>query len=164
MVSLHDLAEYRRRHRAEHTLTTVGRIIFNERVERALEDALGDEYDPETYGFVNTPLKKRDMSEVIEHLVDVHGPYATALVLDAFKDLGFHFATQAGNTISKNTVVNPPDPEAILEGYESQVGEIHDQYDMGLITQEERKEAVVDKWTAATDEVGEAMQRNLDEL
>ena len=65
-VSLHDLAEYRRRHHTDHTLTTVGRIIFNERVERALEDALGDEYDPSTYLFVNTPLKKRNMSEVIE--------------------------------------------------------------------------------------------------
>ena len=104
------------------------------------------------------------MNEVIERLVDVHGPYATALVLDAFKDLGFHFATQAGITISKNDVVIPPDKEEILEGYESEVGEIQDQYDMGLITQEERKEAVVEKWTAATDEVGEAMQDNLDHL
>ncbi len=164
MVSLHDLAEYRRRHRTEHTLTTVGRIIFNERVERALEDALGDEYDPDTYLFVNRPLKKRDMSEVIERLVDVHGPYATALVLDAFKDLGFHFATRAGITISKNDVVIPPDKEQILEGYEKEVGEIQDQYDMGLITDEERKEAVVEKWTSATDDVGEAMQRNLHHL
>ncbi|HWN26729.1 MAG TPA: DNA-directed RNA polymerase subunit beta', partial [Actinomycetospora sp.] len=164
MVSLHDLAEYRRRHRTEHTLTTVGRIIFNERVERALEDALGDEYDPDTYLFVNRPLKKRDMSEVIERLVDVHGPYATALVLDAFKDLGFHFATQAGITISKNDVVIPPEKDQILEGYEKEVGEIQDQYDMGLITDEERKEAVVEKWTRATDEVGIAMQDNLHHL
>jgi DNA-directed RNA polymerase subunit beta' len=164
MVSLHDLAEYRRRHRTEHTLTTVGRIIFNERVERALEDALGDEYDPETYEFVNRPLKKRDMSEVIESLVAVHGPYATALVLDAFKDLGFHFATQAGITISKNDVVIPPNKGEILEGYEKEVGEIQDQYDMGLITDEERKEAVVEKWTSATEDVGQAMQDNLHHL
>jgi DNA-directed RNA polymerase subunit beta' len=164
MVSLHDLAEYRPRHTSEHKLTTVGRIIFNERVERALEDALGDEYDPSTYEFVNTPLKKRDMGEVIERLVGVHGPYATALVLDAFKDLGFHFASQAGITISKNDVVIPPDKDEILEGYEKDVAEIQDQYDTGLITQEERKEAVVEKWTAATEDVGEAMQRNLDHL
>jgi DNA-directed RNA polymerase subunit beta' len=101
---------------------------------------------------------------VIERLVDVHGPYATALVLDAFKDLGFHFASQAGITISKNDVVIPPDKDEILEGYENQVGEIQDNYDMGLITQEERKEAVVEKWTAATEDVGEAMQRNLSPL
>ena len=164
MVSLHDLAEYRRRHRTEHTLTTVGRIIFNERVERALEDALGEEYDPESYLFVNRPLKKRDMSEVIERLVDVHGPYATALVLDAFKDLGFHFATQAGITISKNDVVIPPTKGEILEGYEKEVAEIQDQYETGLITDEERKEAVVEKWTSATEDVGQAMQDNLHHL
>jgi DNA-directed RNA polymerase subunit beta' len=164
MVSLHDLAEHRRRHRDDHTLTTVGRIIFNERVERALEEALGDEYDPSTYEFVNKPLRKRDMAEVIEDLVDVHGPYATALVLDAFKDLGFHFATQAGITISKNDVVIPPSKDEILDRIEGDVSEIQDQYDMGLITQEERKEAVIEKWTAATDEVGEAMQDNLDRL
>src|ERR671911_733159 len=163
-VSLHDLAEYRRRHTTDHILTTVGRIIFNERVQRALEEALGEEFDPESYEFVNKPLRKRDMNQVIERLVELHGPYATAMVLDAFKELGFHFASQAGITISKNDVVIPPDKETILEGYESQVGEIQDQYDMGLITQEERKEAVVEKWTAATDEVGEAMQRNLHEL
>jgi DNA-directed RNA polymerase subunit beta' len=163
-VKLHDLAEYRRRHRTEHTLTTVGRIIYNERIERALEDALGEEYDPDSYEFVNTPLKKRDMAQVIEGLVDQHGPYATALVLDAFKELGFHFATQAGITISKNDVVIPPDKEEILERYEGEVAEIQDQYDMGLITQDERRVAVTDRWQAATDEVGEAMQRNLDRL
>ena len=85
-------------------------------------------------------------------------------MLDAFKDLGFHFATQAGITISKNDVVIPPTKEEILERYEDEVGEIQDQYDTGLISQEERHEAVVEKWNAATDEVGQAMQDNLDEL
>ena len=163
-VKLHDLAEYRRRHREDHVLTTVGRIIFNERIERALEETLEDDYDPATYEFVNRPLKKRDMADVIEGLVDLHGPYATALVLDAFKDLGFHFATQAGITISKNDVVIPPQKDEILDRYEGEVGEIQDQYDTGLISQEERHEAVVEKWTRATDEVGEAMQNNLHHL
>ena len=104
------------------------------------------------------------MADVIEGLVDLHGPYATALVLDAFKDLGFHFATQAGITISKNDVVIPPQKDHILDRYEGEVGEIQDQYDTGLISQEERHEAVVEKWTRATDEVGEAMQKNLHHL
>jgi DNA-directed RNA polymerase subunit beta' len=165
MVDLHDLAEYRRRgERESHLLTTVGRIIFNERIERALEEALGEEYDPAEYDFVNQPLKKRDMNAVIEGLVALHGPHAVALVLDAFKDVGFHFATQAGITISKNDVVIPPDKEEILNGYEQQVADVQDQYDTGLISQEERHDRVVELWTAATDEVGEAMQRNLDVL
>ncbi|MBA2630476.1 MAG: DNA-directed RNA polymerase subunit beta' [Thermoleophilaceae bacterium] len=164
LVKLHDLTEYRGRHREHHILTTVGRVIFNERVERALEEALGDDYDPSAFEFVNMSLRKRDMNDVIERLVEMHGPYLTALVLDAFKELGFHFATQAGITVSKNDVVIPPDKDEILEGYEKSVSAIQDQYDTGLITQEERKEAVVEKWTAATEEVGEAMQRNLDHL
>ena len=63
---------------------------------------------------MNEPLRKRDMNDVIGALVDLHGPYAIALVLDAFKDLGFQFATQAGITISKNDVVIPPDKGEIL--------------------------------------------------
>jgi DNA-directed RNA polymerase subunit beta' len=164
MVSLHDLAEYRRRGAGGHVLTTVGRIVFNERIERALGEVLGEGYNPDTYQFVNQSLKKRDMNKVIEGLVELHGPHAVALVLDAFKDLGFRFATQAGITVSKNDVVIPPQKEAILDRYEGEVREIEDQYDTGLITQEERHERVVEKWTAATDEVGEAMQENLDVL
>ncbi|TML35699.1 MAG: DNA-directed RNA polymerase subunit beta', partial [Actinobacteria bacterium] len=164
MVNLHDLAEYRRRGAQSHILTTVGRIIFNERVERALEEVLEDDYEQGSYEFVNHPLKKRDMANVIEELVATHGPYAIALVLDAFKDVGFHFATQAGITISKNDVVIPAEKDEILNRYEAEVGEIQDQYDGGLISQEERHDRVVEKWTAATDEVGNAMQDNLPAL
>lgn len=166
VVQLHDLAEYRPPWLDTHRLTTVGRIIFNDKVERALEEALGDAFDRRDYAelFVNESLKKRNMNQAIENLVNLYGPYAIALVLDAFKDLGFHFASQAGITISKNDVVVPPEKESILEKYEAEVAEIQDQYDSGLITQEERHEAVVEKWTKATDEVGEAMQHNLHEL
>src|SRR3989440_1974043 len=107
MVALHDLAEYRRRGAESHLLTTVGRIIFNERIERALEEVLEDGYEPDVYDFVNQPLKKRDMAQVIEGLVAQHGPHAVALVLDAFKDVGFHFATQAGIPIPKNDGPTP---------------------------------------------------------
>jgi DNA-directed RNA polymerase subunit beta' len=165
MVKLHDLAEYRRRgDRSSHILTTVGRIIFNERIMRALEETLEEKWDPAQYEFANKPLKKRDMSAVIEGLVALHGPHAVAQVLDAFKDVGFEFATRAGITVSKNDVVIPPDKEQILERYEGEVAEVQEQYNMGLISPEERHEKVVEKWTAATDEVGEAMQRNLDVL
>ena len=123
----------------EHFLTTVGRIIFNDRVERALADALGDEYDPEKYEFVNRSLKKRDVNEIVTDLVEAYGAPAVSLVLDAFKELGFHFATQAGITISKNDVISPPDKEEILERYENEAAEIQGQYDEGYITAEERQ-------------------------
>ena len=94
----------------------------------------------------------------------LHGAPSVALVLDAFKELGFHYSSLAGISISKNDVVTPPDKEQILERYEGEVQEIQGQYDMGLITFEERREKVVDKWTAATDEVAEAMEKNLHRL
>ncbi|MGE5176172.1 MAG: DNA-directed RNA polymerase subunit beta', partial [Hyphomicrobiales bacterium] len=163
IVQLHDYAEYRRAGH-EHFLTTVGRIIFNDRVERAIADALEDEYDPEKYQFVNHSLKKRDVNEMVSELVESYGAPAVSLVLDSFKELGFHFATEAGITISKNDVVAPPDKEEILERYESETEEIMSQYDEGYITAEERREAVTSRWDSATEEVGQAMEQNLDEL
>jgi DNA-directed RNA polymerase subunit beta' len=165
VVKLHDLAEFRPLGReGGHVLTTVGRIVYNDRIERALAEALGDEFDPDKYAFVNQSMKKRDTTRLIDALVQSYGATAISLVLDAFKDLGFKYATQAGITISKNDVVIPPSKGEILQRYEQQVAEISDQYDTGLITQEERHEAVVEKWNAATDEVAEAMIENLEEL
>jgi DNA-directed RNA polymerase subunit beta' len=163
IVQLHDYAEYRREGH-EHFLTTVGRIIFNDRVERAIASALGEGYDPEKYQFVNRSLKKKDVNQIVSELVEAYGAPAVSLVLDSFKELGFHFATEAGITISKNDVVAPPDKEEILERYESETEEIMGQYDEGYITAEERKEAVTSRWDSATEEVGQAMEGNLDEL
>ncbi|MGI9019214.1 MAG: DNA-directed RNA polymerase subunit beta' [Solirubrobacterales bacterium] len=163
LVELHDQAEYRRPGH-EHFLTTVGRIIFNDRIERSLADALEDEYDPEKYEFVNRSLKKRDINEIVTDLVEAYGAAAVSLVLDAFKELGFHFASQSGVTISKNDVISPPNKEQILDRYEGEAANVHSQYDDGYITAEERKDAVTNLWNRATDEVAEAMQDNLHHL
>ncbi len=165
VVTLHDIAEFRPFGReGGHVLSTVGRIIYNDRIERALDEALGDSFDASKYVFVNQSMKKRDTTKLIDALVQTYGATTISLVLDAFKDLGFKYATQAGITISKNDVVVPPQKQSILDKYEALVAEISDQYDMGLITQEERHEAVVEKWNAATDEVADAMIENLDTL
>jgi DNA-directed RNA polymerase subunit beta' len=163
-VKLHDLAEYRPAGREDHVLTTVGRIIYNDRIERALEASLGEAFDPVTYPYVNQAVRKRDTVKVIDALVQTYGASAVSQVLDAFKDLGFRYSTLAGITISKNDVVIPEDKREILARYEGEVAEIQDQYDMGLITQQERHEAVVDKWTEATEEVANVMQANFDRL
>jgi DNA-directed RNA polymerase subunit beta' len=163
IVHLHDHAEYRRPGH-EHFLTTVGRIIFNDRVERAIANALGDEYDPEQYKFVNRTLKKRDVNAIVEDLVKAYGAPAVSLVLDSFKELGFHFATQAGITISKNDVVAPPNKEEILDGYEKRSEQILSEYDEGLWDAEGRHEKLRELWDSATDEVGQAMEDNLHKL
>ena len=116
---LHDQAEYRRAGRG-HFLTTVGRIIFNEKIERALADALEEDFDPEQFEFVNFSLKKKDINQMVSDLVEAYGAPAVSQVLDAFKDLGFHYASQAGITVSKNNVVSPPEkagnPRSLREG------------------------------------------------
>ena len=165
VVKLHDIAEFRPYGReGGHVLTTIGRIIYNDRIERALAEALGDEFDASKYVFVNQSMKKRDTTRLIDMLVQTYGATTISLVLDAFKDLGFKYATQAGITISKNDVVVPPEKQSILDKFDKLVGDITGQYDDGLITQEERHEAVVEQWNAATDEVAEAMVENLDVL
>jgi DNA-directed RNA polymerase subunit beta' len=165
VVKLHDIAEFRPYGRdGGHVLTTIGRIIYNDRIERALSEALGDEFDASKYVFVNQSMKKRDTTVLIDMLVQSYGATTISLVLDAFKDLGFKYATQAGITISKNDVVVPPQKQEILDKFDKVVGDITGQYDDGLITQEERHEAVVEQWNAATDEVAEAMVDNLDVL
>ncbi len=165
VVKLHDVAEFRPYGREfGHVLTTIGRIIYNDRIERALSEALGEEFDATKYAFVNQSMKKRDTTRLIDTLVQAYGATTISLVLDAFKDLGFKYATQAGITISKNDVVVPPEKQSILDKFDKLVGDITGQYDDGLITQEERHEAVVEQWNAATDEVAEAMVNNLDEL
>jgi DNA-directed RNA polymerase subunit beta' len=162
MVSLHEIAEFRAPGReGGHVLTTVGRILFNDKIERALEEAMGEEFDPAQYQFLNKTLRKRDTTDFIDELVQSYGASAIALVLDAFKDLGFRYATQAGITISKNDVVVPPTKEEILARYEAQVRDVQEQYEDGLITQEERHLAVTDQWNAATDEVADAMIANI---
>src|ERR687897_235021 len=71
IAALHDQAEYRRPGH-EHFLTTVGRIIFNDRVERALAEALGEDWDPESYTFINRSLKKKDVNEIVFDLVEAY--------------------------------------------------------------------------------------------
>jgi len=165
VVKLHDLAEYRPLGRAGgHVLTTVGRIIYNDKIERALVDALGDRFDPDRYEFINRSMRKKDTTKLVDDLVQEYGAPSIAQVLDAFKDIGFHYATQAGVTISKNDVQVPPRKREILARYEKELQNIEAQYEEGNMSELERHEAVTELWDAATEEVEQAMHEHLDEL
>ncbi|HET6697107.1 MAG TPA: DNA-directed RNA polymerase subunit beta', partial [Gaiellaceae bacterium] len=160
-VGLQDPIEYRRG--GERILTTPGRVIFNEEVARSISRAL-DDVDPESVEFINRTLGKKETNDFVTALVDVYGAAAISVLLDTIKELGFHYATQAGITISKNDIVIPPDKEQILERYEESVQKVETQFERGLITEEERHDAIVSIWTEATDTVADAMEENLLEL
>ncbi len=160
-VGLQDPIEYRRG--AELLLTTPGRVIFSEEVARAVNSALPD-VDTGSVEFVNRTLGKKETNEFVTSLVDVYGAAVISVLLDTIKDLGFHYATQAGITISKNDIVIPEEKGKILEEYEERVQKIETQFERGLITEEERHESIVNIWTEATDTVAEAMEKTLYEL
>ena len=165
VAKLHDLAEFRQVGReGGHLLTTVGRIIYNDGIERALAEALGDQFDPSSYEFINRSMKKKDTTKLVDDLVQAYGAPSISQVLDAFKDIGFRYATQAGVTISKNDVQIPPSKPEILARYDAELVTIEGQYDDGEMDQEERHEAVTKLWDRATNEVADAMTANLDEL
>src|SRR3954470_6018763 len=162
-IKLQDPIEFR--WNGDILLTTAGRVIFNSEVERALEEAV-EEYDSEEplHDFINRTLTKREPDSFIAELVDAYGAHSIATVLDAFTQLGFRFATEAGVTISKNDIVIPPEKEEILAEYEERVAKVAAQYERGLITDEERHESIVNIWTEATDTVAAAMERTFYEL
>jgi DNA-directed RNA polymerase subunit beta' len=147
----------------ELQLTTPGRVLFNSAVYRALDELLPPDEELE-FDFVNQTLAKPDTDRYVLSLSDRYGAHTLAPVLDTIKTLGFRYATKAGVTISKNDIVIPPDKENILSGFEERVEEVHSQYDMGLITEDERHETIVNIWTEATEKVAAAMEDHFDEL
>jgi DNA-directed RNA polymerase subunit beta' len=146
----------------ELVLTTPGRVIFNEEVDRSLEETMG--HAPEERPFINRTLSKKEMDTFISSLADRFGAHVIAGVLDKIKALGFHYATKAGITVSKNDIVIPQSKEKILAGYEERVSNVEQLYERGLITEEERHEQIVNLWTEATEDVAQAMEETLYEL
>src|SRR3954468_7696770 len=161
-VKLQQAIEYRRGE--EILLTTSGRVIFNLEVERALLEAQGLDEAPEDFPYVNATLSKKEMDGFISELSERYGAQVIAAVLDTIKALGFKYATDAGVTISKNDIVIPESKGEILAGYEERVREVEALYERGLITEEERHESIVNLWTEATEDVAQAMEKNLNEL
>ena len=155
-------------------VTTVGRALFNSAVAKGLRGYFGDLWDESAedgtpprrsdYVFQNRVITKKEMSAFIADLVEYYGATAVASVLDVLKDLGFRYASIAGVTISKNDIVVPSEKEEILNKYEERVALIEKQYQKGVLTDSERHERIIGLWTEATDEVAEAMERNLRHL
>ena len=159
-IELQQPIEYR--WNGEIVLTTAGRVILNSEVDRSLEESMGSA--PENRPFLNRTLSKKEMDGFISELADRFGAHVIAGVLDKIKSLGFHYATKAGITISKNDIIIPQSKEEILAGYEERVSNVEQLYERGLITEEERHEQIVNLWTEATEDVAQAMEETLYEL
>ncbi len=130
--------------------TTLGRALFNEAL-------------PVDYAFVEAEVDKKKLSQIVNDLAERYPKVQVAATLDALKASGFHWATRAGVTISIGDVVTPPKKAAILNGYEIKAEKVQSQYEKGLITDDERRQELIEIWTQATTEVAREMEQNFPE-
>ena len=127
--------------------TTLGRAIFNEAL-------------PVDFPYVDYQVDKKALGGLVNQLADRYPKVDVAATLDALKELGFHWATRAGVTISIDDVVTPPQKAELLAAAEERAAKVQAQYERGLITDSERRQELIEIWTRATDEVARAMQDN----
>jgi DNA-directed RNA polymerase subunit beta' len=130
--------------------TTVGRVLLNQAF-------------PTDFPYINSAVYKADVRTLIEQVIEHYDKSVVGEVLDGIKDLGFRFATKAGLTIGLDDVKTPPDKEKILEEYEARAANVEDLYLKGVITDDERRQELIEIWTEATDKVKDAMEVTLGE-
>jgi DNA-directed RNA polymerase subunit beta' len=132
-------------------LTTIGRVLFNEIL-------------PAGMTFVNHLVIKKDAADIINRCADDFSQSETARLLDAMKDIGFRWATRAGVTVSIADVVAPAAKKTIIAEHDERAQKVEKQFRKGVITDDERKQELVEIWTEATNRVAAAMEENFDQL
>ncbi|MDN6553450.1 MAG: DNA-directed RNA polymerase subunit beta' [Bifidobacterium mongoliense] len=127
--------------------TSYGRIMFNETL-------------PTDYPFVNEQVAKGKLSKIVDDIATRYPTAQVAATLDALKDLGFTRAPWSGVTMSFSDIVEPPEGHKIVTDYEGQADKVNSQYELGLLTEEERRQELINLWTECTDKVAAAMREN----
>ena len=143
--------EFEDHFKGERIETTIGRILFNEVL-------------PDDYPYLNYEMNKKEIGRLVEDCCNRYQLSEMPAILDGLKDAGFHYATRAGVTVSVYDATVPPNKDEILAKYDAKVAEIDDNYEMGLMSSDERHRQVVDIWNTANDEVGDAMAENFDKF
>ncbi|MDT8715808.1 DNA-directed RNA polymerase subunit beta' [Clostridium sp. 19966] len=142
--------------------TTVGKLIFNESI-------------PQDLGFVDRSLPENTLTLEVDFLVDKknlgkiidkcymkHGPTETSVMLDKIKAKGYHYSTIGAITVAVADMVVPKAKYELLADADATVDKIEKLYKRGFISEDERYERVIDKWTKTTEEVADALMDNLD--
>ena len=128
--------------------TTVGRVIFNQFV-------------PKEVGYVNALLTKKNLREIIGDIINITNIPKTAKFLDDIKQLGFRTAFQGGLSFNINDLIIPEVKEAMIESAAAEVDEVWDNYNMGLITNNERYNQIIDIWSRVDTKVTETLIREM---
>ena len=142
--------------------TTIGKIIFNNPIPQDL--GFIDRSIPENrFKFeVDFLVGKSGLKKIIDKCIKIHGPVRTSVVLDHIKAQGYKYSTKGAITVAVCDAVIPPQKKAIIAEAEREVDVIRDEFMMGLRSNEERYEEVLRIWEKATNDVTDALQKNLD--
>ena len=130
--------------------TTVGRVLFNEKV-------------PERAGFINEVLTKKSLRDIIGDILKITSVPETAEFLDEIKTLGYKFAFQGGLSFSLGDIIIPNEKFEMINSANKQVDAIRSNYNMGLITNNERYNQVIDIWTSTNAELTELSMKRIRE-
>jgi len=154
-----------RRPSGERIVTTVGRAIFNQQIEDGISGLASEEGEEHTYVYLNNTITKKGLAAFINELVADFGATKVARLLDVFKDVGFRYATRAAVTVSKNDIVIPEKQKAeILAEHEQMVADVQQQYNMGFLTETERRERIEEIWREADVQITAATRANFNPL
>ena len=130
--------------------TTVGRVLFNEKV-------------PKEAGFINEVLTKKSLRDIIGKILKVTSVPETAVFLDEIKTLGYQFAFQGGLSFSLGDIIIPNEKFVMIDDANKKVDVIRSNYNMGLITNNERYNQVIDIWTSTNAELTELSMKRIRE-
>jgi DNA-directed RNA polymerase subunit beta' len=130
--------------------TTVGRVLFNEKV-------------PAAAGYINEVLTKKSLRDIIHGILKATSVPETAAFLDEIKSLGYNFAFKGGLSFSLGDIIIPQEKHAMIDSANKQVDGIMANYNMGLITNNERYNQVIDIWTSTNAELTELSMKRIRE-
>ena len=128
--------------------TTVGRVIFNQVV-------------PSAYGYINQVMGKKSLRDIIGDIFTQCGNAVTAAFLDDIKNMGYRQASRGGLSFNLGDVIIPAEKESLIEKANEEVEEVMMQYSMGLITNNERYNHVIDIWTNTNNQLTETLMKQL---
>lgn len=144
--------------------TTLGKLIFNESIPQDLgfvdRSIPGNEFKLE----IDFLVSKKNLGTIIDKCYTLYGPSETSKMLDNIKAKGYHFSTIGAVTVAISDMEVPEVKKELLADADNTVEKIEKMYRRGFISEDERYEKVIDKWTKTTEEVADALMDSLDKF
>ena len=142
--------------------TTVGKLIFNESIPQDL--GFVDRTNPEEMFNLEVDflITKKSLGKIIDRCYRKHGSTKTSIMLDRIKALGYHYSSIGAVTVAASDMIVPDEKYVLLKDAEETVEKIEKMYKRGFISEDERYERVIEKWTKTTEEVADALMDSLD--